>query len=419
MKVLFISYYWPPAGGVSVQRILHFVKNLSAQGVDCHVIHPSQASYYQVDETLAKLIPSEVTLHPVGIRDITSLIKKVPKLGAEGNIKSESKSPLTKLSKWIRANFFIPDPKVNWIKPVLAEATKLIQVEKFDLIFTNGTPHSVHLIGLELKKKFNLPWVADFRDPWTKMDYFESLPLSARSLAKHKKLESKVIKNADVTLTVSPQWKQDFEQIGATRVECITNGYDSVIRAQASKDEFIIGHVGSLHGDRSLEALLKAINLLIKHEAAAQRKIKLALVGNVSTTTKDLCTQSIGNERLLLPGVINHTEAKMWVAKSNALLLPINQSHDAAGRIPAKLFEYLSSGIPILVLGDTSGDAAQIVLQTKSGKCFNDTGIEEIYQFLLEILTEKWHRPKDKRLVEQYSRLDTAKELFSIFEELV
>jgi len=223
LKVLFITYYWPPAGGVSAQRIIHFVRNLQLLGVDCHVIHPENASYYQVDEDLISLIPEEVNLHSVKIKDVTKFVKKVPKLGSEGNIKSDKGGIINRLSKWLRANLFIPDPKVNWVKPVVSAAHKLIHAENFDLVFTNGTPHSVHLAGLAIKEKFDLPWVADFRDPWTKIDYFESMPLSSGSLRKHKQLEKKVIQTADTILTVSQSWRDDFQALGARRAECITN----------------------------------------------------------------------------------------------------------------------------------------------------------------------------------------------------
>lgn len=420
MKVLFITYYWPPAGGVSAQRILHFVKNLSELGVTCHVIHPKGASYYQVDSNLEQLITPKIVLHPVAIQDITSLVKKVPKLNSEGNIKSESKGIFSKLSKWLRANLFIPDPKANWVSPVVSCASSLITKEKFDLVFTNGTPHSVHLAGLKLKKHFSIPWVADFRDPWTNMDYFSKLPLTKRSLKKHKYLESLVIQNADVSLTVSKQWKKDFEALGAKRAEYITNGYDEAIEAKPNKTDFLISHVGSLHGDRNLGLILDALALLIKKETADHKKIKLALVGNVSASTIQICKNKLSAERLILPGIVDHSTSKEWIGKSNVLLLPINHTPDAAGRIPAKLFEYLSSNIPIIVLGTKTGDAAEIVQDIKAGKCFN-TGDENALISYLEAIKQHEIKPTNhnKDAVEKYSRMNKAKELKVLLESLI
>ncbi len=419
MKVLFITYYWPPAGGVSAQRILHFVKNLSELEVECHVIHPNGASYYQIDPNLEQLIPEQIVLHPVSIKDITSLVKKVPKLNAEGNIKSESKGLLSKLSKWLRANLFIPDPKANWVSPVVSKASKLIGDEKFDAIFTNGTPHSVHLAGLRLKQNFGIPWIADFRDPWTNMDYFDKLPLSKSSLKKHRKLESLVLSNADIALTVSQQWKKDFQHLGAKRAECITNGFDKYIAQSSEADEFLISHVGSLHGDRNLTMALDAIAKIIDKEQPGDPITKLALVGNVSSETLQLCKSKIKNDRIIITGVVDHDTAKNWIGKSKALLLPINETQDASGRIPAKLFEYLSSKNPIIVLGTVTGDAADIVKDNKAGKCFGPRDGSNLTTFLKDIKNGKYQAQTNKEQLEKYTRLSLAKDLKILLKSII
>jgi len=278
MKVLFITYYWPPAGGVSVQRILHFVKGLHQLGVECHVIHPSKASYYQTDPDLNTLVPQGVHLHPVRIKDITAAVKKLPgELSDTGNIKSKG-SFFSRFTKYIRANYFIPDPKVSWVKPVTNKALSIIKELDIDLVFTNGTPHSVHLSGLNIKKATNLPWIADFRDPWTKMDNMQHLPLSPKSWKKHQLLEKEVIKNADLTLTVSPSWANDFKKMGAKNSACITNGFDTNIKRQLN-NEGIIAHVGSLHADRSLDLFVTAYKTFLEK---SDQKSQLVLVGSVA-----------------------------------------------------------------------------------------------------------------------------------------
>jgi len=286
------------------------------------------------------------------------------------------------------------------------------------LVFTNGTPHSVHLSGMALKRKFNLPWIADFRDPWTKIDYFESMPLTSRSLRKHKQLEKEVVGSADICLTVSPSWRDDFMTLSARRAECITNGYDEKIESVNEKD-FLISHVGSLHGDRSLDEVLIAFDLLVKKETAAQGKCKLVLVGNVNSETLQKINNNISSDRLILPGIVNHQEAKQWISKSSVLLLPINQTKDAVGRIPAKLFEYLSIKKPIAVLGTTEGDAANIGNETKSGQCFDQDEYKKLYEFFRGI------RSQDEAIqlhfdgVDKYSRENTAKQLYTLIKSII
>jgi len=407
LKVLFITYYWPPAGGVSPQRILHFVKNLSLMGVDCHVIHPENASYYQIDDSLSSIIPDGVTLHPLPIKDITRLVKRVPKMGAEGNIKSESKGLMSGVSKWLRANLFIPDPKVNWVNPVTKFALELHADHQYDLLFTNGTPHSVHLAGMSIKKRTQIPWIADFRDPWTKIDYFEKMPLTSRSLKRHQQLESSVVRTADVCLTVSPSWKNDFENLESNRACYIPNGFDQMIEREDHAD-FLIGHIGSLHGDRSLDDLLVAFNKLVDQEKSSEPKSKLLFVGNIDGSTLQKLRSQVPSDRLEMKGIVSHQEAKRWIAKSSMLVLPINQSQDAQGRIPAKLFEYLSSQIPIVVLGSCNGDAAKIVHQTKAGKCFQENDQQGLFEYLSEIKGKKTESYDLTNNIQAYSRENTA-----------
>ncbi len=416
MKVLFITYYWPPAGGVSPQRILHFVKNLSEAGVDCHVICPRNASYYQIDENLQSEIPADVSIHQVVIKDITSFIKKVPKLNQEGNIKTKSTGLLSRLAKWIRANVFIPDPKMNWVKAVTRKALELHKKHEFDLIFTNGTPHSVHLSGLAISEQITLPWIADFRDPWTKMDYFQQLPLSKSSLRKHQNLEKKVITKADVVLTVSENWRKDFIALGAKRAEVITNGFDEYIKKERNPNEFLISHIGSLHGDRSLDSLVKAVKRLLDKEDKQQ--IKLVLVGGISPETKTSILQFLPEDRVIMPGVVNHKEAKQWMAKSSILVLAINDSKASNGRIPAKLFEYLAAGSPIVCLGNDSGDAAELINKTLSGKCFKQESTEDISAYLNKVYSRNDLEKPKTDLIDEYSRKNKAMELKALMESI-
>jgi len=417
VKALFITYYWPPAGGVSAQRILHFVKNLADTGIDCHVICPKNASYYQTDEQLLTEVPVNVTIHQVAINDITSVVKKVPKLNQEGNIKTESTSIVTRSAKWIRANMFIPDPKINWVKAVTKQAIDLHHTHSYDVLFTNGTPHSVHLSGYAIKQQSKLPWIADFRDPWTKMDYFQQLPLTKKSIQKHIELEKKVITSADIVLTVSESWRKDFISLGASRAETITNGFDEYIKKEKNSDEFLISHIGSLHGDRSLDSLAKVIKLLLNDETNQQPK--LALVGSVSPKTIASISQYLPTERIIQTGVVSHKVAKQWMARSSVLALAINKSVASDGRIPAKLFEYLSTGIPIVCLGNDSGDAANIIKETQSGRCFKLDNTESLMEYVRLIYAGKNIEKAKTEIIDKYSRKNTAEELKVLMRSLL
>lgn len=418
LKILFISYYWPPAGGVSVQRILHFVKELQSLGVECHVIYPKNPSYYVEDYTLGKLITSEIKLHSVKIFDITKVIKRVPKLKNEGNIKSNEGGLISRISKKIRANWFIPDPKIIWVPKVVKSAIKLHLNENFDLIFTNGTPHSMHIAGNKIKTAINRPWIADFRDPWTKMDTFAHLPLNQKARKKHEDYEMEVISKADICLTVSPSWKEDFKNIGAKNAQCITNGFDEYIEPIKTRN-FIISHVGSIHSDRSLDVLLSALKKIKKQHPSIYDEIKLVLVGNINPIITSQLKDEISAPHLLITGQINHSEAKKWIAKSNLLLLPINNSKASKGRIPAKLYEYIAARKPIALFGSSKGDAGKIVRSNGFGKCFSAFDSEELTNFILDIQANPAYHTYNQQKIEKYHRKHLAKELLNLMQDLV
>lgn len=418
MKVLFITYYWPPAGGVSVQRILHFVLELDNLGVECHVIHPENPSYYSEDTSLNKLIKSSIHCHPVKIFDVTKIIKLLPGQNKEGNIKSNKQGALSSITKKIRANWFIPDPKVGWVPKIVDQTIHLHHKEKYDLVFTNGTPHSVHLAGLKIKENINLPWIADFRDPWTKMDYFDLLPLNEKSKEKHQRLEHEVISNADITLTVSNSWKKDFKEAGAKRSECITNGFDEYIE-NIPTDDFFISHVGSIHSDRSLDIVINAIKELNQKNKKVASRIKLALIGNIDSNLEKKLQDKLPKEQVITTGMLNHNDAKSWIGKSKLLLLPINRSKASKGRVPAKLFEYLSARKPIALLGNSKGDAAKIILKNGFGKSFEDSQVEELEKYIIAIDNQTNEGHYNKGDVGLYSRQNLAEELLQLMKSLI
>jgi len=192
-KVLIVTYYWPPAGGPGVQRWLKFVKYLPENGVEPIVYCPQNPNYPLLDETLIKEVNSNIT---------------------------------EKLMLYVRGNFFIPDARKNWVKPSVKYLSKYVKENGVDTIITTGPPHSLHLIGLQLKQKLDVKWLADFRDPWTTIGYHKQLKLTKGSKAKHKNLEKTVLNTADVITVTSNNTKKEFEAITNQPITVITNGYD-------------------------------------------------------------------------------------------------------------------------------------------------------------------------------------------------
>ena len=178
-KVLIISYYFPPSGGSGVQRWLKFVKYLPEFGYEPIVltVDPTVASYPQIDATLLQDIPSLVRVERTTTREMLSLYKRVSptkEIPYGGFANENTQGLFSTISRFIRGNFFLPDPRRGWNKFAYKKACELIEQEQIDTVITTSPPHSTQLIGLKLKKRFpSIQWIADLRDPWR--DIFASV----------------------------------------------------------------------------------------------------------------------------------------------------------------------------------------------------------------------------------------------------
>ena len=241
-RVLIITYYWPPSGGSGVQRWVKFAKYLPKEGWQPVIYTPQNPELTTIDKTLSSEIPPEAEIvkrkifEPYGIyrklmgKNSSTDLKTLTSAGSDGGevnpINGGGKSWKQRLSLYIRGNFFIPDPRVLWVRPSVRFLKSYLKDHPVDVIVSTGPPQSMHLIGLALSKETGIPWVADFRDPWTKMFYFKHLGLTPKSEAKHHELEKKVLDGASRIISVSPMVQEDFRKMTSTPVELITNGFD-------------------------------------------------------------------------------------------------------------------------------------------------------------------------------------------------
>ena len=187
-KVLIITYYWPPAGGPGVQRWLKFVKYLPEFGIEPIVYCPQNPNYPIIDTSMVSEVSSKLEVIQKPINEPYKLAQLVSKSKtsklSKGIINGEKKQTiLEQILLFIRGNFFIPDARVSWVKPSVSFLYDYIKTHKIDTIITTGPPHSLHLIGLQLKRMHQLKWITDFRDPWTQIGYHKKLKLTP--LSKH------------------------------------------------------------------------------------------------------------------------------------------------------------------------------------------------------------------------------------------
>ncbi len=230
-KLLIITYYWPPAGGPGVQRWLKFVKYLPDFNIQPIVYIPENPTYPIIDNGLQSEVSEKAIILKNKIKEPYGLAsffgKNKTKKISSGIIPNQKKqSFVEKTLLWVRGNIFIPDARFLWVKPSVKYLKKYIEDNQIDTIVTSGPPHSLHLIGLQLKKELNVKWFADFRDPWTTIGYHKALKLSSYADKKHKALEKEVLTTADTIIVTSKTTKTEFQAITSQPIEVITNGYD-------------------------------------------------------------------------------------------------------------------------------------------------------------------------------------------------
>ncbi len=421
-KLLIITYYWPPAGGPGVQRWLKFVKYLPDFNVQPIVYIPENPTYPIVDEGLQSEVSDKAIIlkhkifEPYQFASFFSK-KKTQKISS-GIIPNQKKqSFLERMLLWVRGNIFIPDARFLWVKPSVKYLKQYIQENNIDAIVTSGPPHSLHLIGLQLKKELNLKWFADFRDPWTTIGYHKALKLSAYAEKKHKALESEVLNAADTIIVTSKTTKTEFQAITSKPIEVITNGYDvEKITKQTLDEKFTLAHIGSFLSERNPRILWKALKELVKENADFRKDFQLKLMGAVSQEVLDTISEFKLTDYVLNLGYVSHREAVEHQRKSQVLLLIEINSEETKSIIPGKLFEYMVSERPIIALGPEDSDFAEIITSTNTGVFFTYDEKERLKELLLKYYQEYQNKNLKVHAVglQQYSRKSLTEQFVQI-----
>ncbi|GAB4156341.1 MAG: glycosyltransferase family 4 protein [Winogradskyella sp.] len=376
-KVLIITYYWPPAGGPGVQRWLKFVKYLPEFGIEPIVYCPENPNYPIVDESLVNEIPKDITILKQPIKEPYQiagfLSKKSSKKISSGVIpKPKKQSLIERLMLFVRGNFFIPDARKHWIKPSVEFLSNYIKKHKIETIITTGPPHSLHVIGLQLKQKLDIKWIADFRDPWTTIGYHKALKLSKSSEQKHIRLESEVLNTADYIVVTSNHTKNEFATKTKQPITVITNGFDNhSVRVEGKDKKFTLAHIGSLLSERNPKVLWDVLSELISKNKAFSKAFQLNLIGVVSDDVLESIHSSGLKNHVNVIGYVSHDEAIKYQMQSRLLLLIEINSEDTKAIIPGKLFEYLISETPIIAIGPEDSDVQDIITNTNTGVYFN------------------------------------------------
>lgn len=401
-------------GGGGVQRWLKTTKYLREYGWEPVIFTTKNGEASVVDEEILKEIPENIETIKVPIWEPFSVYKKLTGKKKDdklvpGTVASDGQSVMQKISVWVRGNLFIPDARKFWIKPASKHLNNYLKNNKIDAIVSTGPPHTTHMIALNVVKNNKIPWLADFRDPWTNIDFYHKLKLTNWADKKHKRLEQKVLHTASQVITVSWSWAEDFLRISGKKPLVITNGYDPSDFKNAGKLEldkkFTITHAGSLNDDRNPHAFWKALAELCKNEGFAN-DLEIKFIGQVAPVAiAELTEYGLLNNLNQINNLPHHRVVEVLM-KSQLLLLPLNDTPNIDGVVPGKLYEYIGANRPIVCIGKTTGDAAKIIKETSAGKI---TGFEDV-ETLQSVLQNYYDLYKNQTLIvkskdyEKYSR---------------
>ena len=434
-RVLIISYYWPPTGGSGVQRWVKFAKYLPSEGWQPVIYTPENPEQLAVDESLAAEVPAEAEIIKTRIMEPYGMYKKVlrrsghSKEAVEVNpVNAQNKSFLQKAAMWVRGNLFRPDPRCLWIRPSVRFLKKYLKEHPVDLIVSTGPPQSMHLIGLKLAQETGLPWIADFRDPWTKIFYFKHLQMTSCTQRWHEKMEKKVLDEATRVVAVSPLVQQEFQAMTQTPVELITNGFDEcdfheepfAMAAGGTQQLFTITHTGLFAADGNPTVLWSVLAEKCATCPGFKNLLRINLIGKTDEQILKAVLDAGLGDNLVDMGYQPHARAVDEQRKASLLILPLRKEPEYKAVLPGKLFEYLASYRPVLGIGQPDGAMAMILNETKTGVVYDWEDRESVAKYI----DECWDKHLAGRLtssgadISQFTRQSLTRRMAQLFEEL-
>lgn len=428
-NILLVNYYWPPSGGPAVQRWLSLTAALANLGYNIWVltVDEAKATYQLYDHSLVAQIHPAVqvvktsTIEPFGLFKLLFGKKSIP---APGFSNEAHPSLAKKVSRFVRGNFFIPDPRKYWKGWAVQAGAQLIQQHHIAVVITAGPPHSTHFIGQALRQQLKVKWICDFHDLWTDVIYYNllyHLPIVKKI---DQKLERRILEQADRVLTVGDLYKKKLvgksANINPEKISIIRIGYDEALfkdQRTASTGYFVVSYIGSVAGYYQPEIFFKAIAPLAK----ANSKIIIQFAGVSSPVIKELIEQYELQANFKDLGYVNHDTAVLLMRQSTALLLINPVTKDEAMVIPGKIYEYLAAGKPIINITKKESETTRLIQQCGAGQTFERTQVAELEQHLTK-LYQAWLRndmaqfAPDPQAVKAFSHNSIAAQLHQVLQ---
>jgi glycosyltransferase involved in cell wall biosynthesis len=388
-QVLLLTYHFPPSAASGTFRMLGFARHLPRFGWDVHVIAPPEMPWDPVDLALAAQVPADT------------------EYGAVPYPRS-----MPRVLRWMA-------PYAIWLPPAWRVCRRAIRQRRPDIVLTSGPPHTIHLLGLGLKHRAGLPWIADFRDPWIAGAVRTPLSLSQQWW---RFVEGRVFARADRVVANAPNAERLFaatypQHVG--KIITLTNGFDpppQLAPPRAPSQTMRMLHAGEIYAGRDPLPLLDAMAELKQ----AGVPLRFDVLGNVHLSRGDLATEAmqrgLGSD-VQVRGQLAYQETLQEMAGSDLLVLL-----DGPGRtigVPAKLYEYFGAGRPILALAEPDGDTAAILRASGiAHRIAPPRDVPQIRAALAELAAAPPSTPDPERL-RRFARESLAGELAGIMERVL
>ncbi len=428
-KILVITYYWPPSGGPGALRLVKWVKYLSRCGWQPVVLTVDQGEFPYLDTDLAAECPASVPVFRVRAPKLFNIYKRLTGRKPDeplpvGLLTYRGKNIIEKLSVLIRTNLFIPDARRGWIRPAVRKARSIIRRENIGFVLISSPPHSSQLIGIRLKRWADVFWIADLRDPWTRIRYYESVYRSLFTRVLDAGMERNVLKRADVVTTVSRALADQFDAIGQgqSNIQVLLNGYDPDDFNEPGHPDLVkfrIVHTGNLLENQNPLVLWQALGDWIHEKPPGELQIEIRLTGRVHPAVISSLKHYGLSDFLVQQGFMPHVRVLDEMKKAALLFVCIPDIPGNRGIVTGKLLEYTGSGRPILVIGPGNGDAAGIADSMSNGQSVGYQDLANCRKFI-ESLYDSWNKKtlpvsaQAERL--PYSRKTAVKQLVKMLQ---
>ncbi len=415
-KILFVSYFMPPTVGGGTFRPLAMVKYLSRLGWDITVITATTPAHYPTDPELEKQIPESVKVIRIPVVWEGSTFRRIL-----GRLKLD----------WIPENLITPDERVFWVEKADNRAKKLLKETNFDVLYTTGPPFSILMGGLWLKrdKKIDIPWLAEFRDPWTLAPYLSIANAHHRRVAND--TESDLMNLADKVVMVTPTFARLLKEKypdHAVKVKCVPNGFDGEdfrdlpVRAEWHNETCEIAASGTVFGRYNMDEFLKGLEKLRTTEPGYYGKIFVKFQGLPNYKLNQRLLESGLNDRCASRGFVPHSENIRDLWASDLLVLPLAEVGNCEGHIPSRTYEYLASGTPVLAICP-DGDLSDLLSDYPQVNIVKPGDTDGIVNALKDAVSG-WERndplfEPDPNALRTLTRKARAAELDVIFKELL